>query len=67
MYPRHIQYDGGLTCGTVHYATDPVPEPFPPGTRVTIEKDGVPVKGTVQNVPMVTSPLVSSSTDDSDD
>ena len=35
-FPSSTKYDGGLTCGLMHNKTDPVPEPFPPGKRVTI-------------------------------
>jgi len=66
MYPKSIHYDGGLTCGLLRYNTDPVPEPFPPGTRVTIQQESHPVRGTIANVPMSPSPLVQSSAADSE-
>ncbi|KAL7459292.1 hypothetical protein ACHAWC_010958 [Mediolabrus comicus] len=64
MFPKHIHYDGGLTCGRLRHNTDPTPEPFPPGTRVTITRDGVPSKGTIQNVPLFNTSIVSSSSSD---
>ncbi|KAL7525486.1 hypothetical protein ACHAWF_001390, partial [Thalassiosira exigua] len=38
-FPTSIRYDGGLTCGLFRNRTDPVPEPFPPGTRVNVKQD----------------------------
>ncbi|KAL7538082.1 hypothetical protein ACHAWF_005990, partial [Thalassiosira exigua] len=58
-FPTSIKYDGGLTCGLMRKRTDPVPEPFPPGTRVNIKRDDDDVRGTIQRVPLLTSPLVS--------
>ncbi|KAL7529373.1 hypothetical protein ACHAXR_004647, partial [Thalassiosira sp. AJA248-18] len=43
-FPKSIKFDGGLTCGLLRDKTDPVPEPFPPGTRVTIDVKGVPTR-----------------------
>jgi hypothetical protein len=51
-FPKSITYSGGLTCGLLRNKTDPAPEPFPPGTRLTIQVDDRPLKGTVQNVPL---------------
>ena len=40
-------------CGPLRNQSDPVPEPFPPGTRVNINHDNGIVRGTVrQNVPI---------------
>ncbi|KAL7541560.1 hypothetical protein ACHAWF_006964, partial [Thalassiosira exigua] len=58
-FPQSIKYQGGLTCGLLRNRTDPVPEPFPPGTRVTITKgDETSARGTIQRIPMPSSPLV---------
>ena len=65
MFPQHIHYDGGLTCGRLRHNTDPTPEPFPPGTRVTLNRDGISSKGTIQNVPIFSFPIVQSSSSDS--
>jgi hypothetical protein len=64
-FPKSIRFDGGLTCGLVRNKTDPAPEPFPPGTRVSITIDGVPAKGTVANVPLPFLPAIDSSVVDS--
>jgi hypothetical protein len=53
LYPKHIRYDGGFICGPLRNRTDPVPEPFPPGTRVEVTVDGDKCKGTIQNTPSV--------------
>jgi hypothetical protein len=52
LYPKHIRYDGGFVCGPLRNRTDPVPEPFLPGTRVEIDVNGDKCKGTIQNVPL---------------
>ena len=31
-FPNNIKYNSGLTCGLMQNRTDPVAEPFPPGT-----------------------------------
>ena len=59
-FPKHIRYDGGLTCGLMRNNNDPVPEPFPPGTRVTLSINDAPVRGTIQNIPMIGPTLVTS-------
>ncbi|KAL7546380.1 hypothetical protein ACHAWF_009719, partial [Thalassiosira exigua] len=58
-FPQSVKYQGGLTYGLLRNRTDPVPEPFPPGTRVMITKDGdTSARGTIQRIPMPSSPLV---------
>jgi hypothetical protein len=52
LYPKHIRYDGGFMCGPLRNHSDPVPEPFPPGTRVQVYKNDVKIKGTIQNIPL---------------
>jgi hypothetical protein len=52
LYPKHVRYDGGFVCGPLRNNSDPVPEPFPPGTRVQLYKDDVKIKGTIQNIPL---------------
>ena len=64
-FPKSIRFDGGLTCGLLRYRTDPINEPFPPGTRVTIEKSGSLVRGTIQNVPLPFSSILTSPKSDS--
>ena len=66
-FPKSIKYDGGLTCGLFRNRTDPTPEPFPPGTRVNVEHNGSTVRGTIQNVPLISSSLVQSSASSPED
>jgi hypothetical protein len=61
LYPKNIRFDGGFVCGPLRNRTDPVTEPFPPGTRLTITVDDKPVRGTVQNVPLPFPTLIPSS------
>ena len=60
-FPKSVRFDGGLTCGLLRYRTDPIHEPFPPGTRVTVTHDSSPTRGTVQNVPLPFTPNLSTS------
>ena len=55
-FPTKITYDGGLVCGLLCHNTDPVPEPFPPGTRVNVLVKGEHKRGTIQNVPLPNVP-----------
>jgi len=64
LFPKHIRYDGGLTSGLLRNRTDPVPEPFPPGTRVTIGAGDSSQRGTVQNIPQLQPTTVSTASDD---
>ena len=52
LYPKNIRFDGGFVCGPLRNRTDPVAEPFPPGTRVLVDVKGTAKKGTIQNVPL---------------
>jgi hypothetical protein len=52
LYPKHIRYDGGFVCGPLLNDSDPVPEPFPPGTRVNLFVNDEKVRGTIQNIPL---------------
>ena len=65
-FPKSIRFDGGLTCGLLCYCTDPINEPFPPGTRVTIEQAGKPCRGTILNIPLPLTPNVKSAETNSD-
>eukprot|EP00804_Cyclotella_cryptica_P016077 CCRYP_004202-RA/>CCRYP_004202-RA protein AED:0.18 eAED:-0.12 QI:0/0/0/1/0.5/0.33/3/0/1917 len=51
QWPGLIIPDGSLACGLLRNSTDPIPEPFPPGTRVTLIRDNAPIKGTITNIP----------------
>jgi hypothetical protein len=71
LYPKNIRYDGGFVCGPLRNRTDPVTEPFPPGTRVFVTNNDTKLKGTIQNVPLPfshigTTTFVTSSDPDSD-
>ena len=57
-FPLSIKYDGGLSCALYRNRTDPVSEPFPPGTRVNLNVNGTMARGTIQNIPLPTSPLL---------
>ena len=60
-----LKYDGGLTCGLYQDRTDPIPEPFPPGTRVSINSHDKPSgRGTIQLVPTPWSSSISSANND---
>jgi hypothetical protein len=62
LYPKHIRFDGGFVCGPLRNRTDPVAEPFPPGTRISVTVDDKPMRGTIQNVPLPFSNFLPSST-----
>ena len=53
-----LRFDGGLTCGLIRNKTDPINEPFPPGTRVSIQNDNAPDRGTINNIPIPVSPIL---------
>lgn len=58
MYPKNICFDSGLMCGLLRNSTDPVPELFPPSTRVNITLGKEIMKGTVQNIPFPFSSIL---------
>eukprot|EP00804_Cyclotella_cryptica_P009045 CCRYP_003142-RA/>CCRYP_003142-RA protein AED:0.35 eAED:0.14 QI:0/0/0/1/1/1/2/0/1801 len=51
QWPGIIIPDGSLTCGLLKNNTDPTPEPFPPGTRVTLLRNHTSLRGTIANIP----------------
>eukprot|EP00804_Cyclotella_cryptica_P022088 CCRYP_011573-RA/>CCRYP_011573-RA protein AED:0.27 eAED:0.27 QI:0/-1/0/1/-1/1/1/0/654 len=51
QWPGLIVPDGSLSCGLPRNNTDPTPEPFPPGTRVTLLRNNDFIRGTIANVP----------------
>eukprot|EP00804_Cyclotella_cryptica_P008738 CCRYP_018465-RC/>CCRYP_018465-RC protein AED:0.27 eAED:0.26 QI:0/-1/0/1/-1/0/1/0/969 len=61
-FPNRITFDGGLICGLQSRNTDPAPEPFPPGTRVNVLINGITKRGTIQNIPLPSSPALDDST-----
>eukprot|EP00804_Cyclotella_cryptica_P022103 CCRYP_011581-RA/>CCRYP_011581-RA protein AED:0.10 eAED:0.05 QI:0/0/0/1/0/0/6/0/1337 len=56
-WPHVIRPDGALTCGLLRHNTDPISEPFPPGTRVRLIRNDTTVKGTIASIPL--SPISS--------
>eukprot|EP00804_Cyclotella_cryptica_P021434 CCRYP_005776-RA/>CCRYP_005776-RA protein AED:0.13 eAED:0.00 QI:0/0/0/1/1/1/5/0/1584 len=60
-FPNRITFDGGLVCGLQSNSTDPSPEPFPPGTRVNVFINGTTKRGTIQNIPLPSSPALADS------
>eukprot|EP00804_Cyclotella_cryptica_P002399 CCRYP_004096-RA/>CCRYP_004096-RA protein AED:0.22 eAED:0.22 QI:0/0/0/1/0/0/3/0/917 len=61
-FPNRITFDGDLVCGLQSNNTDPTPEPFPPGTRVNVSVNGKIKRGTIQNIPLPSSPALADST-----
>ena len=65
-----LLFDGDLTCGLLINNTYPIHDPFPPGTRVSIQHYDAPARGTINNIPIPVSPILkcaaSSSTEPSD-
>lgn len=61
--PQYVRYSEGLTCGMIRNRRDTSPEPFHPGTQVTITEDDTPVRCTIQNVPMQPISLLSTAAD----
>jgi hypothetical protein len=60
LYPKNIRFDGGFVCGPLRNRTDPITEPFPPGTRISLTVNDHQVRGTIQNVPMPSTNLIPS-------
>ena len=53
---------GGLTCNLPWHKTNPVHEPFPTGTCVTVNQDGTLVCDTIQNILLPFPTLIKSTT-----
>ena len=45
-----LLFDGGHTCGLLQNKTYPIHEPFPPGTRESIQHDDALAHGTIKNI-----------------
>jgi hypothetical protein len=59
-----LRPDGSMTCSLLRHNTDPVPEPFPPGTRITLNQNDKTVHGTIAHVPAPSvSPIIASAVD----
>ena len=57
-FPSSLRFNGGLTCSLVINKTDPIHEPFPPGTAVSIQHNYAPARGTIKNIPIPVSPIL---------
>ena len=51
-FPHSLRFYGGLNCGLLRNKTDPIHEPFLPGTRVSIQHKDIPTCGTIKNIPI---------------
>ena len=56
-FPNSLRFDGGLSCGLLRNKTEPIHEPFPPGTRVSIQHKDIPTRGTIKNIPIPLSQI----------
>ena len=54
-FPNSLRFDGGLTCSLLRNKNDPIHEPFPPGTCVSIQHNDTPAHGTIKNIPIPVS------------
>ena len=57
-FSNKLRFDGGLTCSLLRNNTDPIHEPFPPGTRVSIQHNNTLSCGTIKNIPIPVSPIL---------
>ena len=57
-FPNSLRFDGGLTCGLLRNNTNPIHEPFPPGTRVSIQHKDITTRGTINNITIPLSPTL---------
>ena len=60
LYPSsqfsfHIKYDGAIILGLYRNKRDPIPKPFPPGTRIPLLRDGDTQSATVKHLPLIPS------------
>jgi hypothetical protein len=63
-WPTCLCPDGSMTCGLLCHNTNPVPEPFPPGTRITLNRNDRTVHGTIAHIPAPSvSPIIASAVD----
>ena len=59
--PNSLRFDGGLTCCILRNNTDPIHEPFPPGTRVSIQHKDIPNRFTIKNILIPLSSILKTS------
>ena len=57
-FKNSLRFDGGLTCSLLRNKTDPIHELFPPGTRVSIQHNDTPARGTIKNIPIPVSHIL---------
>ena len=57
-FPNSLIFDGGLTCVLLRNKTDPIHEPFPPGTRASIQHKYILTRGTIKNILIPLSPIL---------
>ena len=57
-FPNSLCFHGVLTCGILINNTDPICEPFPPVTRVFIQHDNAPARGTINNISITASSIL---------
>ena len=60
-FQNYLRFDVGLTCGLLRNNTDPIHEPFPPGTRVSIQHNDTPSCGIINNITIPLSHILRSS------
>ena len=57
-FTNSLRFDGGLTYGLLRNKTNPIHEPFPPSTRVSIQHKDIPTRITIKNIPIPLSPII---------
>ena len=57
-FPNYLRLDGRLTCSLLRNNTDPIHDPFPTGTRVSIHNKYIPTCSTIKNIPIPLSPIL---------
>ena len=57
-FHHSLCFDGSLIWGLLRNKTDPIQEPFPPGTRVSIQHNDTPARGTIKNIPIPVFPIL---------
>ena len=56
--PNPLRFYGGLTWGLLRKNTDPIHEPFPPGTWVSSQRGNALARSTIKNIPIPVSPIL---------
>ena len=58
IYQIPSPFDGGLTWCLLKNKIDTIHEPLPPGTQVSIQYDDALDHGTINNIPIPVSPIL---------